>query len=89
MYLAAETLLRELNYHVHLPLTALTVGQLRDWMFNMLGRTTIIALASEYFIAAVICAPHVPHNAAHVHAHVHETMCPPFVETQQSRNFNS
>lgn len=30
MYLAAETLLRELNYHVHLPLTALTVGQLRD-----------------------------------------------------------
>ena len=26
-------------------------------MFNMLGRTTIIALGFEYFIAAVICAP--------------------------------
>lgn len=69
MYLAAETLLRELNYHVYLPRAALTVDQLRDWMFNMLGRTTIIALGFEYFIVGVICAP-----LRHINVHTHTNL---------------
>lgn len=69
MYLVAETLLRELNYHVYLPRAALTVDQLRDWMFNMLGRTTIIALGFEYFIVGVICAP-----LRHMNLHTHTNL---------------
>lgn len=60
---AVGTSPRVLNHHLCVPVYT---GRLRVCMFNMLGRTAIIALRFEYFMGSVIHVHRL--NRAQVHA---------------------